>query len=58
MQTTYLDIISVVIDGTCQLLTVRSAFITYLRTMGVRSVSLSAICRLQEGLWFSWEWGM
>ena len=27
-------------------------------TMGVMSGSLSAICRLEEDHWFSWEWGL
>jgi len=46
-----LGIINVDFDATCQLLIIYSAFIKYLRKVGIHWSSASALYRLQESLW-------
>ena len=53
MQRKLLGIINVDFDATGQLLIIYSAFVKYLREMGIGWSSASAVCRFQEGLWFS-----
>ena len=58
MQRTLLGIMSVDLNATGQLLIIYSAFIKYLRKMGIQWSSASAINRFQESLWLSWEGGL
>jgi hypothetical protein len=50
MQRKLLYVISVDFNATGQLLIIYSAFIKYLRKMGIKQISASAMYRLQEGL--------